>query len=240
LAFFIQHPLISRIAEVIGAALLVAAFTSALHDFLLYHRVTYKYFRLLQGAGKSDILNIFPDRESAIKEIKKLIPLTRKEINILGISHTDFIYDAEFRRNINSFVKSNIKIRALFLDKESSEACERAKREEGKEDIKETQLYSDLESCERFYNELKKKLQKQNSTLQLEYKRYSRQPSLFIVIIDDVMFYEPYHLGVEREEEAPFAYCLGKRVPVLQVDKRARAFNIMKSHFDYLWSQSKD
>lgn len=241
LAFAIQQNSFgSRIAEIIGAALLVAAFTTALHDYILYQRVTYKYFRLLEGGGKSDILNIFPDRESAIKEMKTLIPSTRREINILGISHTDFIYDAEFRRNINSFVRSNIKIRALFLDKESEAARERARREEGKEDVKETQLYSDLVSCERFYGELKKRLDEQKSTLQLEYNCYSTQPSLFIVIIDDVMFYETYHLGVEKEEEAPFAYCLGKRVPVLQVDRRARSFNIMKSHFEYLWLRSRN
>jgi len=245
LGFIIQHPFGSRIAEIIGAALLVAGFTTALHDYILYQRVTYKYFRLLEGAGKADILNIFPDREAAIKEIKTLIPSVRRGIDILGISHTDFIYDGEFRRNINSFIRSNIKIRALFLDKESKASSERTRREEAKDNIKDTQLYSDLVNCERFYDDLKKRLDDlkknpdQRTILQLEYNHYKTQPSLFIVIIDDVMFYEPYHLGIEKEEEGPFARCLGKRVPVIQVDTRARVFQIMKSHFEYIWQQSK-
>lgn len=58
-------------------------------------------------------------------------------------------------------------------------------------------------------------------------------------MVDDQMFYEPYHLGIEEKEVvAPFARCLGKRIPVIQIDNRARAFYILRSHFDYLWELS--
>lgn len=148
---------LSRVAEVVGAAVIVTGIASALHDYILYKRVTYKYFRLLEGTNKAGIVNIFPDRDSALKEIKELIPLARREINLLGVSLTDFM-SPEFRRNIDNFVGSNITIRVLFLDKNSEGASKRAQREEGEKNIKDTQLYSDLKTCERFFGDLENRL----------------------------------------------------------------------------------
>lgn len=226
----------SRVAEVVGTTVIVTGLASAFLDYILYRRVTYKYFKLLEGANRAGIINIFPDRETALKEIKELIPLARKEVNLMGVSLTDFM-SPEFRRNIDNFVGSNLGIRVLFLNWSSDAAKERARREEGEKDIGDTQLYADIRTCQRFFEDLERRLTS-GDKLKLEYKMYKDSPSMLIVNIDDQMFYEPYHLGVEKEEVSPFARCLGKRIPVIQVDKGSRAFNIMKSHFEYVWRNS--
>jgi CAP12/Pycsar effector protein, TIR domain len=68
---------------------------------------------------------------------------------------------------------------------------------------------------------------------------YGQSPSCWLLIVDDVAYFEPYTFGESPNHPAP-DHCIGPNMPVFKVRKRFRGelFEILENHFEKLWATS--
>lgn len=62
--------------------------------------------------------------------------------------------------------------------------------------------------------------------------------SAFLMIFDDRLFNEQYHVG--RPDVVRANSCIGKNVPVIQYNSRSRAYVFFKAHYEEEWKYNKD
>jgi sarcosine oxidase delta subunit len=71
-----------------------------------------------------------------------------------------------------------------------------------------------------------------------EFKVYSVEPALFLMMFENAVFTEQYHLG--RPDTVHSRGCIGGHVPLIEFSEGAHAVAFLKQHFAHLWNSSKD
>jgi len=197
---------------------------------------------VVKGAKDCEIVNIFFDRQEAIKEMKIKIEEVKDKMFVLAISGTDFFtlnapLKDTFKDKILSgpFENKEEICRVLLIDPFCESARERAKIEQPTTGYYDTALKSDTFRAMEEIKELK------NSNAPIDARFYLHIPIVFVLRVDDYMFIEQYHLGhIKKTEKIRSLGCIGKQVPVLLVNSKSNLFKRICSHFDYIWDNSED
>lgn len=228
-----------RITESIGIAVVATALISFIYDQIFLKRLTIRYLDILKSATESGIRMIYKDRETALPDIKKAINIAHSKIQLLGIALTDFVGQKWFEDSLESLKNIPITIQILMLDRFSEAAKVRAEREQPTiEPDRERKLFMDLRNAVEFFNFYRVQNSDKVAMTIEEPRYYSWSPMIFLVIVDESdMFVEQYHLGIETETTHAWPTCIGKNVPVFRLARGSKYFELMQSHYNYLWNQ---
>lgn len=71
--------------------------------------------------------------------------------------------------------------------------------------------------------------------IKIEVKLSSFDPISFIIATDNSLFTEQYHFGRARCMEYTTT-CIGGHLPILQYKNSSKGYDILMSHFDYVWT----
>jgi len=205
---------------------------------------------LVKAADQCGLSALYPNRESAANDVKKAINGAQKRIWLLGIAFSKVITLDKILANLGEIpAAERPELRVLLLDALRSPALFRtflesplplAKRilEEDRtrpllrDPICTTALYDDCQHASNLID--------LNDSFRDCVKFYAHNPNCWMVITDDVCFYEPYTFGRPASFSGD-SLCLGMYMPVSKFTKRARpkAFEILEDHFLKLWLTSE-
>jgi hypothetical protein len=209
--------------------------------------------------------NAYLDKDAAWARIITLLKNARHNIDLQGISLHSF-FDSEKKSEIPSLIERNgLKIRILFIDRMSQQAQYRSFREhilktgdqnlsyEGYLADSEMHMQSDL--CRNTHDAIQN-LRRQVKTVRKskdgDWKcpilagEYNSAPAGFILRVDDVVLFEPYHYGkINPTGDAP---TLGRDMPLFEFhehDSRLyeevvgrRPFGLLKDHFEFAFKNA--
>ncbi len=195
---------------------------------------------VIEGAVSSDIINIYTNREQALKEMTTKIEGSNKHIFLLAVSGTDFftlngVLKKPFEKKLlspRSFEDKDEIVRILLIDPFSQAAKDRANVEQHGKNYWDTDIKEDTFKAIERIEELKEKSAK------IDARFYSHTPVMFVLRTDDYMFIEPYHLGFV--ETTGTLGCIGKQVPLFLVTSRSGLFERICKHFDNIWQDSSE
>lgn len=190
---------------------------------------------VIEGAVNSDIINIYANREQALKDMATKIEGSNKHMFLLAVSGTDFFtlngaLTKQFEKKFlspRSFEDEEETVRVLLIDPFSQAAKERAEIEQPLTNYYNSDIKSDTFKAIQRIKELKEKKAK------IDAHFYSHTPILFVLRVDDYMFIEPYHLGYV--ETAGTLGCIGKQVPLFLVTSKSSMFERLCKHFENIW-----
>lgn len=206
--------------------------------------------RLINEGMESGIVNIFLNRNTLEfqNRLHDELVIADGEILIIGIALGDFfnggrLYDA-MRTRIEEN-RCNIHIKALLLNPLSRAARERARVENGEiyYDIPtyyNCRLFTDITGSMNSIKDLLDKIKTNGFNCKMEIKFYDTDPQLYMIMINNNLFLEQYHLGKLN------IGCIGRHVPVLEVEEKVfedkeviSYYSVTKKHFDYLWNRKE-
>jgi len=215
--------------------------------------------QLISASSKVGLRAIYPMRNSDVeKDVLAAVRGATKTVWLLGIAFSEQV---SFAQLINELVekKEDIKllgseggldVRILLLDPLRSPAVFRTFLETpdlsdvlrivGKPETDTPAIDPDLPHLfdQTLYRHIAHSVallrNHPNMFLRPLVKFYAHNPNCWLVIADDVAFYEPYALGRPAKMAAADP-CLGPYMPVFVFQKSAQPFAILESHFDRLW-----
>ena len=228
----------------------------------LYYQMQHstESFRILKACNKAGILSVFinrlEDNDNLRNYIRSAVSDT-KEIFLLGVAFRTLFDPSHAHTNEmkSALYNPNVSIKLLVLDYESPAAIRRQDIEVGgqtRADIKatiNTGLVSTIKTRIDYINEQESEhdiglssddMNDVRNKVNIEVKKYTFDPSLFIMGFDNSMFVEPYHFGRPDDKLVPFASCIGKHVPLLQLARESKGYRFYKEHFTYIWEHSED
>ena len=191
---------------------------------------------MLNEARAVGIVDIFARRKDAERaKLAVLAALERVQeagdkVDLLGVALPDYL----LRRPFVTFMANYVRyagFRALLLHPTSDAAKHRERIERGlATTIVDIEL--SIGAIQRFLEENRR----------VQGRLYSIAPMVFLMITDDCIFIEPYHLG----KVGPSVECIGGRVPFLKIAPvpdmpplETDTYTIMKNHFTELWNNSE-
>lgn len=174
-------------------------------------------------------------------------------ISLLGIAfHTFLNPSAESTDSVRNRLNSpSVNMRILLLRPDSDCAKKRAAIEQGNATLNEIE-YS-INNCltaiaqERVEALIKGKtaeeknkiMQDLRNYIQLAVRTYDSQPAVFLMMFDDYLFTEQYHIG-RPKRLVPVGSCIGKYMPVIQYRRGSAGYEFLDSHFNKMWDEARD
>jgi len=214
-------------------------------------------FELLRNAEYNGIINILPARRDASKDqngkeqsqlsflsISEALKKSKK-VKILCISGREFLWPREKSGFYDIFLnkaRNSQDFEVQILLAHDGEAGYGARIRGKREDPKEPDyILNDVERSRKETDKLNSDARK--GVIKIQY--YNFFPQAWLVITDDKMFLEPYHMGSTeflknrwKEQFPDNDPCCGGRVPILVVQKPSPLYDAMDNYFDWLWSHN--
>jgi hypothetical protein len=223
-------------------------------------------FKIVNSCQASGINSIFVSRKKdsdnlriAIEEAVK----STKEVFLLGVAFPSlFNPDYPHTENVKEkFHNNGIKMRILLLNPDSQAADRREKIErdnETTEQIKKSlskgivsitweRIKNILQNNEDLKDRIKPLFNENNrdevanvfsENINIQIKLYDFDPIIFLMGFDECLFAEQYHFGRPKKIIQGFT-CIGGYVPVIQYSNHSDSYAFFKSHFEYVWNNSK-
>lgn len=204
----------------------------------------YKYLKNFRIANSKGLKSVHPDNNSARNQIiEKIQQLkTGESVSLVGFTlhrytHPDRTVGSEFVKAIKD---RGAKAKLLLINRNCRAADERMRIESSEE------YYTNKEHAILFDDNVKVETYYRNNNFfngQVELKFYST-PYSGVVIFEDLIFVEIYHLGDDEEnlvddnENLEPINTICGRVPVLVIEKGSPFYRIFSSHFDQLWDSA--
>ena len=210
-------------------------------------KVMQEQYELLNDTKKTGIEKIYPNRNAAIDDIRKAIEFAQNRVWFLGIAFSsqlkmkDFLYKVHKKsEELNEF-----NYRILVMDALRSPAVFRSFLESEEERVKEmvdpihnsgnmylhpyrsTRMFQDFSVT---WDLLRKPV------YQKRVKYYAHNPNCWMVIADDVIFYQPYTFG-KSSAGADNSACIGSLMPVFKIPASFKGdiYEILEDHYQKLW-----
>lgn len=233
---------------VIGTGILITTLVSSILNFYFQEEVK-RHFSIISGSDRSGIVRIYPKREDAMPEINSEIQKAHGTIKVLSIAGTNFfIPEVPVLKGLYQLCNSdaNIEVKILLLDPRSKHAVDRTLLEEGIDvqqgdisgiDYPNKKLVEDIIlSIRQLENIVEEKCSKGRNNFNIEIRTYNTAPIMLFIQINERSFVEQYHYGISEEDvETTLTKCLGKKVPVIELQRKSLPCQLMGSHFEYLW-----
>jgi hypothetical protein len=233
---------------IIGSGIFITTLVSSILNFYFQEEVK-RHFSIISGSDRSGIVRVYPKRESAMPEINSEIQKARGRLKFLSIAGTNFFVPES--RILNELYEmcnsdSNIEVKILLLDPRSMHAVDRTLLEEGI-NIPQVNIssidYPNKKLCEdiilsirQLEKILEEKDKKHKDNFKIEIRTYNTSPILLMVQVNDRSFIEQYHYGISEEYiETTLTRCLGKKVPIIEFQMNSLPYQLVSSHFEYLW-----
>ncbi len=211
----------------------------------------------MSGCLSSGIRNIYQNRPNAERSILKDLGKAQHRVWLLGISLRTFFQGggelnsevkAVFRRQSQRLKDAQRQTdeeegagssspgdsrspkdfpdwRVLLLDPTCEQAKIRSKREEPKGmPAGEATLSNEVRETVRCVRRFK------NETDLVDVKLYRGAPSCAAYIIDDVIYVEQYHYGLEGGDR------VAELVPLIEFSKDSSTYKQLTGHFEYMWN----
>jgi hypothetical protein len=256
---FIPKPpeLLGRLLEVI----VVITVLNLLERFFLWD----EYIHLLSDAtrevGKSlsqvvasavdcGLTGIYVNRKKAVGEVKAAITDARSRVWIMGVALASELSLSDLAPILSEKIKSGtVDVKILLLDPLRSPAVFRTFLESPLEEVGKiansdrTPGIPEALFWQTFYRDFQNTVYElqleENVELSKRVKFYGHDPCCWMVVTDDVTYFEPYTFGSPSnggQRERP----LGSYLPVLRFQREpsAEPFNILENHFIKLWLTS--
>jgi hypothetical protein len=208
---------------------------------------------LLNAADTCGLKMVYQDRKSCISDVAESIQNAKNRVHVLGITFTADITLQQLCNEIDKLDKrpeGNIDFKVLLLDVLRSPATFRAFLENGEKSVGEMlrfkrskganyqndpytqiKMYTDFVCAHQVIDDAKYKD---------KVKYYAHSPSCWMILVDDIVFYQPYTFGrgtISFEDNR----CIGALMPVFKFhdnDDNNNAFRIIDDHFNKLWLTS--
>jgi len=250
--FMVSNERLAVLLEHIGLSVIITTVVACALNFRFEHAIEDR-FSIIKGAEGSGFRSIYINREAAHTEIIRTAFGVSNKIDILAIAGTSF-FTAD-RKMLGELVrrcqdKSNIEVRILLLDPRSQFAVERSLREENPSKLngfayEDTKLCDDIVNAlgelEGLLKDVEEIEQKEKHRFNIGIRLYNAAPMLMYIRIDDAIFAEQYHYGIVRRERVSHTRkCLGQQIPVIEAGRRSALGEVLESHFDFLWQDSKE
>lgn len=191
-------------------------------------------FRYAQNRG---LVSVYPDNKASLERLKpRLKNIEENEtIRMVGFTLNRYVYPDNEKGIGNIFYsaikKEGVKAQLLLLNPYCSAAKERMKIESNvdidrDDSIEDAILYKHNRAVAKYYSN--------NGHVDI---KYYKTPYVGMVLFDDIIFVELYHLGHDGESKKEKTIC--GRVPVLVIKKPSPFYNLFDSHFANLWENAK-
>ncbi len=198
---------------------------------------------LLDSVIKAGVEYVYCSREDARADINDAIKRAKRRICLLGVALSEKLVLSQILNTSRSNQRVRKKMRILLLNPYSKPGIYRTILESSKGDVREI-VFSEEQRVEVFY---KQRLHSDFNTayqtvrvnpgLKNNVRFYSNDPLCWLVIVDDVLFFQPYTFGGRTPED--FGYCcIGDKMPVWRFSRKSRAFATLEDHFEKLWKSS--
>ncbi len=192
-------------------------------------------FRHAHSKGLS---SVYPDKYKPtawlLNRLKKL--KNGEKVRMLGFTLNRYVYPKN-KKGIGEFfrravINNNCKAELLIFDRECKASHDRMKIEspaDYERNYKKATLYKDNEDVEKYYTSKQWKGR--------VFIRKYRTPYMGMLIFDDMILVEIYHLGHDGKEFNEKTIC--GRVPVLFIRAGTPFYKLFKSHFERVWEIAK-
>ena len=152
---------------------------------------------------------------------------------------------------------NDVRVKLLLLDPTSEAARYRARIEEPEtsdRDFPNTHLYKDavavartLEDPDSDWVRVEALRQRIKDRTQVQVRYSSAEPTTYLIILGDMVFFEQYHTGGGQEIEEtllkrglPRLYCFGGFVNVIMYERTSVTGTLLQSHFENSWERAKE
>lgn len=191
-------------------------------------------FRYAQNRG---LVSVYPDNKASLERLKPRLKNIKKNetIRMVGFTLNRYVHPDNEKGIGNIFYsaikKEGVKAQLLLLNPYCSAAKERMKIESNVDidrdgSIEDAILFKHNRGVAKYYSN--------NGHVDI---KYYKTPYVGMVLFDDIIFVELYHLGHDGESKKEKTIC--GRVPVLVIKKPSPFYNLFDSHFANLWENAK-
>jgi hypothetical protein len=201
--------------------------------------------QLSASASRVGLVRLYVSREAAVSDVKREIRRAKSRVWLLGVSLSARMTLSSVLDDLLKHIDLGHDVRLLVIDPLRSPAVFRAllendadtvdailhKGEEGIHTYFQKKLFLEVQKCAGLIQD--------HDQLAARAKFYAPNPSCWLVVADDTVFFEPYTFG--KCEDAPKGDpCLGEYMPVFKFRKQqgGRPFEILCDHFDKIWRTS--
>ena len=183
-------------------------------------------------AEADDIRALGKLRNRILSEIRRATGTVR----ILGVSARGYLKEGDgfaavpLKHLLEDQDRRRVAVQALLLHPTCEQAVYRALQEDQRSDMahfNHSQLWDDITSSARYLVNWAEKEQ-----LAIEGRFYKMAPQCFLLIINDVIFWEQYHLGTGGRASGT--------VPVFEVSKESPLGRQFLGHFDAVWRSAAE
>lgn len=205
---------------------------------------------LLGSAKKCGLEMLYVDRSTVREDIMPTIRNAQKRVWLLGIAFSEEIRLGDVLDECDKLLAKNgqLDLRILLLDIFRSPAVFRSFLESSKSEVKEmldfdrtvesrnlepyrrVRMFQDFDKA---YSFLK------NSRFKQYVKYYGQNPNCWMVVVDDIVYFEPYTFG-RGNVTANQKKCMGALMPVFKFEKKDKVntFHVLEDHFLKMWLTS--
>lgn len=203
---------------------------------------------LLRSSQRSGLVALHASRRQAKEHIERRVTTAERRIWVIGVVLTEVLQFTALRSPLEARLAAGVDVRLLLLDPLRSPAVFRLLLETPKEaalDILDEErpctytsdpiwsqrLFSDFEAM---YRELS-----QHRQLIPHVRYYGHDPGVWMVLVDDRAFVEPYTFG-RRPACSISDSWLAAQMPVFEFapGSQEKPFEVLMDHFDKLWKTS--
>lgn len=220
--------------------------------------------RIIDSCHRAGIKAIYRSRHADSQLLRQSLDVAvsnTNNINLMGVAFRN-LFDSSGEHTesmIQKLDNPEIHIRVLLLDPGSNAAKLRAEIEKDNTTIADIQhtiklgipclLQERLKKVCGEQNELKSKINTEipwsekllneiADYCKCRVRLYDLEPMMLLMIFQDSIFTEQYHLG--RPDSLRAGSCIGKQVPVIEFSSTAIAAGFYREHFETIWKKSRD
>ncbi len=209
--------------------------------------------QLVNASERCGLIEIYPERKEVREKVYESIRLAQKRVWLLG---TSFSEEVELRKLLRSYEENldsraqtkndaELDFRVLLMDCLSTAAMFRSFLENDLKYVRD--IVSINESIQAraatyFSKRAYRAYEADYKIFDVDFykgkvKFYKSTPPCWLVIVDNIAYYEPYTLA-RPEKHATFDPCPGASMPVFKVQKQRgkKWFKIAVSHFETVWN----
>ncbi len=204
--------------------------------------------RLVLSAVNSGLTDIYSSRKDIKSDIYNAVENARQRIWLLNVTFSENIYLDQLLSTLNKKIQGGLDIKMLLLDTLRGPAIFRTLLEGTVTEIAKIidtdrtktqpmdpyfhqRIYSDFaHACDRLQS---------HPTVGATVRFYAQTPVCWMMIVDDVIYFQPYTLGRSPDQHA-INVCIGAHMPVFKFQKQpqGKSFEILEDHFLKLWLTS--
>ena len=202
-----------------------------------------RFTGILAGAVNQGVLGILGQRAtdpSTAEAVANSLQIAQGEVLLQGIGLREFFGDRGHTAILRQMAAEDraVQVRAILVNPVSEFARARAVAEDGLQFEDEARfkggpLYNDSWRSLNVIAAMKKEAE-QRSHFGIDVRFVDHWPSVYFVMTTESAFVETYHFG--KPEDAVDGSSIDGLVPMLHVTSTSSYAQIMRKHFDYIWS----